>query len=116
MAYAIGAGGSLVYMPPGGLTASNYGTLKNRPVISCEFCQTLGTAGDIMLVDLSRYLMIDKGDIQSASSIHLKFDYDETVFRWVYRVDGQPKDKTYITPYKGSNYQSPFIVLNSTRT
>jgi HK97 family phage major capsid protein len=116
MAYAIGAGGSLVYMPPGGLTASNYGTLKNRPVISCEFCATLGTAGDIMLVDLNRYMMIDKGDIQSASSIHLKFDYDETVFRWVYRCDGQPKDKTYITPYKGSNTQSPFIVLSSSRT
>lgn len=116
LAYAVGTGGVSAYMPVGGLSSSPYASLKGRPVIPCDFCQTLGTAGDILLVDLSRYLMIDKGDIQSASSIHLKFDYDETCFRWVYRCDGQPKDKTYITPYKGTNYQSPFICLSSTRT
>ena len=116
MSLASGTAGVLVYMPAGGLSGATYGTLFGRPVIPCDFCQTLGTAGDVILADFSRYLMIDKGDIQSASSIHLKFDYDETVFRWVYRCDGQPKDKTYITPFKGTNYQSPFIVLNSTRT
>jgi HK97 family phage major capsid protein len=116
MALAVGTGGVPVYMPAGGISGAMYGTLFARPVIPCDFCQTLGTAGDVILVDLSRYMLVDKGDVQSASSIHLKFDYDETVFRWVYRVDGQPMDKTYITPFKGTNYQSPFIVLNSTRT
>ncbi len=116
MGIAIGSAGFPVYMPAGGISGAQYGTLFGRPVIPCDFCQTLGTAGDVILVDFSRYLMIDKGDIQSASSIHLKFDYDETVFRWVYRVDGQPMDKTYITPFKGTNYQSPFICLNGTRT
>lgn len=31
------------------------------------------TSGDIILADLSQYILIDKGGLQSASSIHVKF-------------------------------------------
>ena len=65
--------GALVYMPPGGLSQAPYGTLMGRPVIPIEVCQTMGTSGDIILADLSQYIMIDKGGLQSASSIHVKF-------------------------------------------
>ena len=117
MALAVGTGGIPVYMPAGGLSSAPYGTLFGKPVIPCEQAATLGTAGDIILADLSQYLMIDKGSIQSASSIHVKFTTDETAFRFTYRCDGQPLWKTVLTPYKGTgNTQSPFIVLNSTRT
>ncbi|HEY4712374.1 MAG TPA: phage major capsid protein, partial [Dehalococcoidia bacterium] len=103
--------------PAGGLSSAPYGTLFGKPVIPCEQAATLGTAGDIILADLSQYLMIDKGSLQSASSIHVKFTTDETAFRFTYRCDGQPLWKTVLTPYKGTgNTQSPFIVLNSTRT
>lgn len=108
----VGTGGSTVYMPPGGLSGQPYGTLFGRPVIPIEQCATLGDLGDIILADLSQYILIDKGGIQSASSIHLKFDYDETVFRFVYRVDGQPAWQSALTPYKGtSNTVSPFVTL-----
>jgi HK97 family phage major capsid protein len=108
----VGTGGSTIYMPPGGLSAQPYGTLFGRPVIPIEQCATLGDAGDIILADLSQYILVDKGGIQSASSIHLKFDYDETVFRFVYRVDGQPAWQSVLTPYKGtSNTVSPFVTL-----
>ena len=111
------SGGSLVYMPAGGISGSPYASLKGRPMVPCEFAATLGTAGDIILADLSQYVMIDKGGMQSASSIHVNFSTDQTAFRFVYRCDGQPWWATYLTPYKGSSsYQSPFVVLSSTRT
>ncbi len=117
MGLAVGSGGIPVYMPAGGLSGAPYSTLFGKPVIPCEQAATLGTAGDIILADLSQYLMIDKGSIQSASSIHVKFTTDETAFRFTYRCDGQPLWKSALTPYKGTgNTQSPFIVLNSTRT
>jgi HK97 family phage major capsid protein len=117
MALAVGTGGIPVYMPAGGLSGAPYGTLFGKPVIPCEQAASLGTAGDIILADLSQYVMISKGSMQSASSIHVNFQTDQTAFRFVYRCDGQPMWDTYLTPYKGStSYQSPFVVLNSTRT
>ena len=116
MALAVGTGGVPVYMPAGGISAAPYGTLFGKPVLPCEQCATLGTAGDIILADLSQYVMISKGTMQSASSIHVNFQTDQTAFRFVYRCDGQPMWDTYLTPYKGTNYQSPFICLSGTRT
>jgi len=110
----IGMGGSTVYMPPGGLSAQPYGTLFGRPVIPIEQCATLGDKGDIVLADMSQYVLIEKGGIQSASSIHVRFVNDESVFRFVYRVDGQPIWHSPLTPYKGSaNTVSPFITLDA---
>jgi HK97 family phage major capsid protein len=113
MSVAVGVGGIPVYMPANGLSSSPYGALMGRPVIPIEYAATLGTAGDIMLADLSQYVMIDKGAIQSATSIHVKFLYDETAFRFVYRVDGQPAWNAPLTPFKGGagSTQSPFVVL-----
>lgn len=100
----------VVYVPPG-TNGNEYGLLMGRPVIPVEYAATLGTPGDIMLVDLSQYLAIDKGATQASSSIHVRFIYDETTFRFVYRFNGQPIWATAMTPYKGTNTQSPFIVL-----
>ena len=108
---AVGASGSLVYSPPGGLSASPYATLKGAPVIETEYNATLGTVGDILLADFGEYQMIDKGGIDTASSIHVQFVTDETVFRFVYRVDGQPKWDLPLTPFQGTNTVSPFITL-----
>ena len=69
--------------------------------------------GDIGLFDLSRYLIADKGPIQTAASIHVKFLTDEMAFRWVLRVDGQPIPNSPITPYKGAQTLSPFVALQT---
>ncbi|MFZ3132660.1 MAG: phage major capsid protein [Desulfosporosinus sp.] len=111
MAVSVGTGGVPVYLPPGGLSQSPYATLKGRPVIPVEYCPTLGDVGDIILADFSQYQVINKGDIKTASSIHLRFDYNETAFRFVFRFDGQPLWKSALTPYKGSNTLSPFVAL-----
>jgi HK97 family phage major capsid protein len=94
----------------------NYGNdgimrIKGRPVIESEFNATLGTVGDILLADMSQYLWWEKGGVQAASSIHLQFLTDEEVFRFVYRCDGAPSISSPLTPYKGSNTVSPFVVL-----
>ena len=85
--------------------------IKARPVIAIEQADQLGAVGDIMLVDLNQYLLIDKGPMQSAASIHVRFIEDETTFRFVYRVNGQPIWNQPLTPYKGANTQSPFVAL-----
>lgn len=111
---AIGTGGSTVYMPPGGLSGQPYGTLFGRPVIPIEQCATLGDKGDIILFDPQEYVLADKGGMQSAQSIHVMFVYDESVFRFVYRVDGQPIWAAPLTPYKGAaNTQSPYVTLDA---
>ncbi len=107
----VGTGGELVYLPPGGLSAAPYATLKGRPVIATEYNSTLGTVGDIALLDLSQYTLVDKGGVQAATSMHVAFLTDEMVFRITYRVDGRPMWAKPLTPFKGSNTLSPFVTL-----
>ncbi len=110
MSLVVGTGGVPVYLPPGGLSQAPFGTLMGRPVQPIEFCETLGTEGDIILADLSQYMMIDKS-VAAATSIHVAFLTGEQAFRFIYRVDGQPVDNKPITPYKGTATQSPFVTL-----
>jgi HK97 family phage major capsid protein len=107
----VGTGGAPVYMPPGGLSASPYGTLFGRPMVPIEQCSTLGTVGDIILADMGQYIVAEKGGMQSASSLHVRFLYDEAVYRFTLRVDGQPAWQTAVTPAQGSNTLSPFVAL-----
>lgn len=106
-----GTGGQLVYMPAGGLSGAPYATLYGRPVIEIEYAQTLGTVGDIMLISPSQYQAIDKGGMQSASSIHVAFLTGETAFRFIYRFDGEPKWNSALTPKNGTATVSPFVAL-----
>ena len=88
-----------------------YQTIFGRPVIETEYNATLGTAGDIVLADLSQYLLADKGGVQTAASMHVRFLYGEQAFRFTWRLDGQPSWRTALTPFKGSNTLSPFVSL-----
>ena len=103
-----------IYMPPGGLSASPYGTILGRPFIETEYNPALGSVGDLLLFSPSQYAMITKGGVQAATSIHVQFVTDETAFRFVYRVDGKPFWKSAVTPYKGSDTISPFVALAAT--
>jgi HK97 family phage major capsid protein len=107
----VGVGGVPVYMPAGGLSEAPYGRLKGRPVIPVEYCSTLGTVGDIMLVDPSQYAVSDRGNIRAASSIHVQFLTDETAFRFIYEIDGQSLWSAELTPANGTNTLSPFVAL-----
>lgn len=100
------------YLPPGGLSATPYGTLLGRPVIPVQGMETLGDLGDIALVDLSKYRALTKsGGARVDTSIHLKFDTDETVYRFIFRLGGTPWWSAPISPRDGSNTLSPFVTL-----
>ena len=115
MGLAVGTGGSVVFTPAGGLSASPYATLMGRPLIPTEHCQALGTQGDIVLCDWTQYAVGGKsssGAPQVASSMHIYFDYDLTAFRFVLRYDGQPLWRVALTPQHG-NTLSPFVALET---
>lgn len=100
-----------VLMPATGISGAPYDTMYGRPVVPIEQCETMGTKGDIFLADLSQYLIVDKGSMKSAESIHVRFLNDERCFKFTYRVGGQPLWHSALTPYKGTNTLSPFVTL-----
>ena len=111
MMIGTGTSGQLVYMPPGGLTGSPFGTIYGRPVQIVEQCSAPGDVGDIILASLPGYKLITKGGLQSDDSIHVAFLAHERTFRWLTRVGGAPKLKSALTPYKGSNTLSDHVTL-----
>jgi HK97 family phage major capsid protein len=111
MSLVVGTGGVPVYMPANGISGSPYSTLFGAPVIPIEQASALGDLGDIMLVDMSQYLIIEKGGMQADQSIHVQFLYDETAYRFITRNNGEPLWRTALTPYKGANTLSPFVAL-----
>ena len=110
---SITVGGTAIpmYLPANGLSGSPYSTLFTRPVIPCEYCNALGTKGDIILADLGEYALIDQSPIRADSSIHVEFLTDQTAFRWIYYVEGQPMWHAPLTPKNQGPTQSPFVVL-----
>jgi HK97 family phage major capsid protein len=112
---AAGTGGFPVYLPsPSGfptITEAPNTRLKGRPVRPVEYMKTLGDAGDILLANLQYYALGVQGGIQEAMSIHLRFDYNETAFRFVFAIDGQPWIASPLTPANGTNTLSPFVTL-----
>ena len=111
-----GTASTPVFLPPGGASGSPYMTLLGKTMIPIEQCAAPGTPGDIILADLSEYLLLTKGGIDAQSSIHVRFIYDEMTYRWIYRFDGAPIRNKKLTPYKGSSTtatQGPFVILAS---
>jgi HK97 family phage major capsid protein len=106
------AGAGALYLPPNGLAGSSpYGTLLGRPIFVTEACATLGTVGDVILADMTKYLTVAKGAIKSDTSIHLWFDQNTTAFRFVMRMNGQPWLSAAIARKNGSNTLSHFVSL-----
>lgn len=104
-----GASGAALYMPAG--TGGNpYPLLKGRPVYVLEQSPQLGQVGDIVLVDPTQYQIIDGGQ-RTALSLQSRFDNDEVVFRFTWRIDGKGIFSSPITPYSGSSTRSPFVAL-----
>ncbi len=100
----------------GGAASRIPATILGMPFIVTEKVPTLGTTGDIGLYDLSYYLIGDRQDLRIDSSIHVRFTTDETAWRFVERVAGQPWVDSAFTPYNAGNTLSPFVQLSSSTT
>ena len=106
-----------VFVPAGGLSQKPYDTLLGKPLFYTEKLPALGDAGDIMFVDPTQYLLGAKRGLsmQTASSIHLYFDMDQTCFRFTMRYDGVCWWKSCITPKHG-DCLSPYVKLGARKT
>jgi HK97 family phage major capsid protein len=110
-----GSTSGVLFYAPNTDNAGNF-RLMNKPALSVEACQSLGTEGDIIAFAPDGYFCITKAGIQSFMSMHLRFDYDEYVYKTRFRFDGQPFDDVALTAFKGSTTYSSIVTLNSTRT
>lgn len=89
------------------------GALFGIPLAFTEHVATLGSVGDIGLYDLDKYVIGDRKGLKIDRSIEYRFATDETTWRFVKRVDGQPIVDSAFTPKRG-NSQSPYVCLAST--
>lgn len=109
------AGAGPMYLPPNGLANSSpYGSLLGRPIVVTEACATVGTQGDVILADLTKYLSVVKtGGVRALTSIHLWFDQNLTAFKFILRMNGQPWLSAPIARKSGSNTLSHFVVVQT---
>lgn len=108
------AGAGILYMQPQGLAnQSSFGSILGRPIIVTEACQTIGTEGDVILADLSKYLSVMKGQMKTDYSIHLWFDQAINAYRFILRMNGQPWLSAPIARKSGSNTLSHFVTLQT---
>jgi HK97 family phage major capsid protein len=87
--------------------------LLGRPAFPTEFCPTVGDAGDIILGNWSQYLEGTYQPLESAESLHVRFEYNERTFRFTMRNDGRCWWRSALTPKKSTSTLSPFVVINA---
>lgn len=104
----------------GGSTASavtmdGNGQLRifGRPCVVTDACAPLSSLGDIVLCDLSKYLIGMRADAVIKRDESRYFDSDEIAFKMTLRVDGQPADATTKKLRDGTNTTSPFVILQA---
>lgn len=106
---AVGTGGAPVFV--NNAQGAPGQSLWGYPVQFSEKIPALGTAGAVVLTDLSDYLV---GDDQSgpeiAQSIHLKFDYGQVAFRLTKYIDGLNETEAAFQGRYGSTL-SPVVML-----
>jgi HK97 family phage major capsid protein len=108
LSLAVGTGGSASLV----MTEQN-GEYKifGRPVIFSEHMEEVGTAGDIILTDLSQYVVGLKEELRIDLSGHVFFETDELAMRLISRLDGQSLWDEPLTLKGSGTTVSPIITL-----
>lgn len=107
MALSVGTGGGPIWLTDG--TAGSPMSILGRPLYISEKAKVLGTTGDLNFVDFGYYLLGDRQVMSAMSSPHFKFQNDQTAYRVIERVDGQPWLQSAITPQNGGASLTPFV-------
>lgn len=103
--------GTAAYQPAG-TNGSVYPLIYGRPLIAMEQAPSIGERGDISVVDLSQYVLLDLG-IRAAASFHVRFVEDEVLVRLLWRGDGAPSWRSPVASANGSGNRSPFVTLQA---
>lgn len=107
----VGVAGQLVYQQS--MVEDRPDMLLGRPIFYSEYPSTVGTQGDLILGNWSQYLEGLYQPIQSAESVHVRFVNHERTYKFWLRNAAAPWWKTAMTPHKGANSLSPFVVLDA---
>lgn len=86
------------------------------PVQFVEKQPRVGSAGDVLLADWKYYLIGDRQQATVETTNLHRWQYDQTSWRVVHRVDGQPWLSTYLTYQDGTTSVSPFVILGAKST
>jgi HK97 family phage major capsid protein len=112
------AGGHFAWMTPYGDGKVGAAAMKlpnaflnGLPIYFTEKLPSLGTKGDVMLVDWSRYVIGMRLDMQIDISPHFLFRNNQLAWRVIARLDGKPWLNNTITDANGWSV-SPFVVLS----
>lgn len=93
--------------------------ILGAPVIVTEKCFASGTTGDIILASFGNGYVIGDRSMTIEGSRHANYDgtsgflQNQTGWRMVLRVDGQPIRSTPITPLRGGSTLSDFVCLTT---
>lgn len=77
-------------------------TLLGLPLLFTEKVPAIGTQGDIVLADLSQYIVGMRQEMSIKKSEHLYFDSDQTAYRILMRADGRGAWSKVMTPRNGA--------------
>ncbi len=113
MSVSVGTGGSAIFVNSA-QEAPDF-RLMGLPLRFSSQMSAIGDSGDAMLNDWRQYLIgqpTGQANAELTQSIHLKFDYDQTAYKFVFYMDGQPWWKEAFIPLYGDT-QSPFVKLEA---
>ena len=106
-----GGGSHPMFTPAGRLESAPFGAIYGRPIVPVEYASAEGTIGDFVFANLSDYLLISKGGIKQTTSMHAEFVRDRQLMKFTWRVNGAPRTRVPLTPFKGADTLSPYIAL-----
>ena len=87
--------------------------LWGRPAFASEYCSAIGDVGDLILGNWSQYLEGTYQPLESAESMHVRFETNERTFRFMMRNDGRCWWRVALTPKKSTVTLSPFVILEA---
>ena len=111
-----GPAGNAAYMFMQNARDAMPGTLFGMPVFWSEKVPRVGTAGDVLLANWPYYLVGDRKQTTMESTNVERFQYDQTSWRCVHRVAGQPWLSAPLTLFDGTSQLSPFVYLAAKTT
>lgn len=82
------------------------------PVVLTEKLSTLGTKGDLMLVDPTGYATATRQEVEIGASEHYRYLNNQMTYRFLFRGDGRPWLNQPITLADATTQVSHFAVLN----
>jgi HK97 family phage major capsid protein len=108
MNVSVGTGGSAVFVPSPGDDIPD--RLLGIPIAYTEYCKALGTVGDVILFNGSEYLEGLWQPLTGVSSVHVRFEQNETCFKWMEENCARLWWRSVLTPINGDTL-APIVTL-----